>query len=624
MGLPINTWSALSIAAFVISVSIIWRRSEIRVLLANCLFSPILPPRQWWIYGGTAIVFTYGYLVTLSFYYPDWDHFTFWLLDAKIIFTTEQLAYKSEVQNLFTRSSFYPLHAALVYFFSGEQVEQYASVITVTYALLATYLIITSISTLRFIAQYCACLLLLILTLHFAITAALFNFYGEVVSSFYLLLFIYILFLRPQNEGEFRLRFVLLIGVALIFFLIKDEHAYYLYILGTLWVLYDGYINSTDRRNYTKKPCLACALSTLLVLMFLATKVYYNRYINPIPYSVYVADSVTDLIRGLILKDFSVLFAPSLLIMLSISSKHFASKKWLQFAVYAGLILTSIFILTSLLRTLHFSSYSLSYTLNLFYYLYDNLQGISQFAGMSFILACLAMAFNRKPLGKIELLLIAIPLLTSLPIINFIVSQSSLQSNSLLRYVTIAFYLMPVLVALSLERLQYFKGLSIAVAIMLSFGFYFVAHEYFKGLSTYYGVGISTIHDGRYESFKWQQGFSKISKRIQKVIKEKKLIVCSMRDISGVCTNGDIPGIYYRYYLSQNSVGGQFFGERLESLISRTAADYIFIPNMSTEIALSLKVHYAPDGVLYRVDKSRNHLFREPIIIRQNKLKKPS
>ena len=79
------------------------------------------------------VIFLVFVQITTERYFPNWDNFTYWAIDAKFIFENHNLNGRNldVLQNFYL--PFYPLQLSYVYFLYEEVVEQYSSLITLLY-----------------------------------------------------------------------------------------------------------------------------------------------------------------------------------------------------------------------------------------------------------------------------------------------------------------------------------------------------------------------------------------------------------------------------------------------------------------------------------------------------------
>jgi hypothetical protein len=199
--------------------------------------------------------------------------------------------------------------------------------------------------------------------------------------------------------------------------------------------------------------------------------------------------------------------------------------------------------------------------------------------GFFIVQICLARRVDIKD----ALILVLIPVLMSLPIFNYASTQSRLTSNSLLRYITIVFFLVPLAASrVGASKIKTTRWLRVCLLAAAAWGAAYSVKRTWTALSSYQLRG-NAVHDGSYESTWTQRGYIDHSRQVRKIVQPGTVAVCAIIGATGRCSNGDIPGIFYRYYLSDLAVGGQIFGEDVFSVLSRTKADYLFVINPSLD-----------------------------------------
>lgn len=566
----------------------------------------ITPKGMWWEVGLCAFFMGFTILMCIKHFFPSWDNFTFWLLEAKVIFENGHLIRDSAVQDLFYRSSFYPLHAVIMYLLAGRLVEQYASLITAAYFGASMFLCLLAIRHSSLPVRIFSLGALSAAVTVFSVQGLPFNSYGDVPSAFYVTLFVYLLlFVSPSNPSLLPRRMSIMSMVLTLLLLMKDEHSYYVYILMVAWILHDVWtfkgisIQALTSRKGIREFSVLIGCTALIF----AIKLAYNRFIHPIPNSPFTGDPFI-VTKYVVLSELTVIYAPTCLMLFAILSNRIAiSVKTSWIIGILGSLVVGALAVKMVVTTVGSLQLSNAYNSVLFQYLYDNNKTICWLTLGLYLLSTLAVVINRQVSLKGMLSLVLILLLVSLPIFNYMIYQNSLTSNSLRRYVTIVFFLIPFAAALTLGvekklgrlSMAFFSGIS-----LLTLGY--ALHETWNMMSNY-PLRRVPVHHGGYDDTWTQRGWIETSNNVKKVVGNGTVAVCAIQESSGRCSNADIPGIYIRYYLSDKAVGGQIFGEDIFAVLSRTKANFLFVLNGSQQVSAYLGASDAsPSASLFKVE----------------------
>lgn len=566
----------------------------------------IIPKGMWWEFGLYALFMGFTIFMCIKHFFPSWDNFTFWLLEAKVIFETGYLIRDSNVQDLFYRSSFYPLHAVIMYLLAGRLVEQYASLITAAYFGASMFLCLLAIRQSSLPVRIFSLGALSAAVTVFSVQGLPFNSYGDVTSAFYVTLFVYLLlFVSPSSPSLFPRRMSMMSMVLTLLLLMKDEHSYYVYILMVAWIMHDVWtfrgssIQALILRNGIREFSVLIGCTSLIF----ATKLVYNRFVHPIPNSPFTGDLVT-VTKYVALSELTVIYAPICLMLFAILSKRLTISmmtSWLLWII--GSVVVGALAIKIVVTTVGSLQLSNAYNSVLFQYLYDNNQTICWLTLGLYVVSTLGIVFKRQVSLKGVLSLALIPLLVSLPIFNYIIYQSSLTSNSLRRYITVVFFLIPFAAALTIGIQRKLGRFSMAIVGGLSLlTLAYPLRETWNMMSSY-PLRRVPVHHGGYDDTWTQRGWIDTSNNVKKFIGDGTIAVCAIQEISGRCSNADIPGIYLRYYLSDKAVGGQIFGEDVFAVLSRTKANFLFVLNGSPQVSAYLGASGAtPSASLFKVE----------------------
>jgi hypothetical protein len=209
-------------------------------------------------------------LVNRSYYFPAWDHFTYWLVDAKEIFITGYLRADGRISNMFSNSSYYPIHATYIADWWGFPVEQTSSCFTILYAALASFLVLCAAESARKTNVFLVAIVLL--AINYSIFGYLVTFYAETANAFFITLFFVSLLAKIESD-EYQGKIALLVAALFGLSLVKSTNIYYVVLCLIFWVWFDwGRI-----KTFMTRPCLSIKGSALIAVVFLAilARCYY-------------------------------------------------------------------------------------------------------------------------------------------------------------------------------------------------------------------------------------------------------------------------------------------------------------------------------------------------------------
>jgi len=457
-------------------------------------------------------------------YTPAWDHFTYWLIDAKQIFETGHLRRDTRLTNVFPYSSYHPLQAVFLYLWYGDILEQTSSLINFLYAALASVLAYGAIRTTgwKTIAVGIA-----ILIVNFSLVGQLCSFYADISTVFFFTLFFFLLvnvhFASDLNALRSRFWWLAVILMALP--LIKSTNLFYIPCLLLMWIFHDLKEKRTKLvlQSLTTLDNVVCLIAVAGVL---TGRLYYTTYVllgdiepqNLTPSSMYILDLEGHFIYGAQLFDF---------------------------------ILTEYSLLSAAL-----------------------------------LITC-GILLNSHHLSKRQTILaISLFLFPAINVAHYLIGQFSLQSRSLLRYMTTTYFLLPMVVSgmtLSFPATTKWSGrvkeacfgvLAFLLVVLIG-GSLWVTFPY----------AFQPAHSGKYADFKFLRESALIAQRVAKRIKGADLLLATDVDDHYV-SNRDLPSIQYRYFLSNNSVGGlysigkEYFAEFLFKLKPR----FVLIQSFNDEL----------------------------------------
>jgi len=231
-----------------------------------------------YLFFGVFLILTFILtLENLTDWYPRWDMFTYWALDAKYIFNFNKL--QMGELDVFWRfrqeSSFITIIYSLIYDFYGRVLEVFASWINVFINLIAM-LLVYNLSYKRSAFQK-----LLIVSASVVIsytaddTAFMYSLYGDIISAFLLLVFVIILTAdykyRSKNYG---FRFLLLLIISFTFYLVKSKFLFLTISLPLVVIIYDLKYLIKEWKRIIQTPTFIFSL--LILFLFWGSYINFN------------------------------------------------------------------------------------------------------------------------------------------------------------------------------------------------------------------------------------------------------------------------------------------------------------------------------------------------------------
>lgn len=493
-------------------------------------------------FDGVNIVDYFFYLVIFIFtailtlqnmtnYYPRWDVFTYWGLDAKYIFNFNQLhGMDLDVFWFFKKeSSFLTILFSLVYDLYGSIVEQFASWINVFLWLVASFLVY-NLSINKSVFQK-----LLILTAIIVVgftaddTAFMYSLYGDVASAFLFVVFVLLLTADyeydPKNYGT---RFLLLLLIPLAFYLVKSRFLFLTIGLPFVVLIYDFRFIRNKWASIVRTPSFIVGLLSLLVLggMF-------------IRYQMTTMESRT--------------------FTTGVSAFFYANKFSL-------------------------GSY-LSYTKQLLFKLFN----FSRYVTVLWSISMISIIFVRAPFKNKKF--IYSYLFTIFGFLIFIMAyinkQVSLTSGSLIRYTSLVMFLIPAIFAYPIYRIpamlqgntqkdQDISTLRIILICVLTFVVVFLFnHKLIKVAPKNVDFDFVT---GSFISTMSKQ--YKLARKTMSIAEEDaRILITDDYFPENIAMNQNQAAIFVRYFLMENSVGGQYRTtvDHLIPYAEQFQADYILL-----------------------------------------------
>lgn len=445
--------------------------------------------------GGVFLAFT-ALLTLINFYRIEihWDAFTFWGLDGKYIFAHHQLrdqAFHTDVI-LFRYTSFHPLFHTLIYDLYGAVVEQFAAWVNVFFNLLAMGLIYVHVPRRNAVEKLWMAAMILIISYTAISVVYVFSLNADVLVA--LLLLIFFLILTENKPGSIQTywqRAFLLGLLAMSFFFIKSPLLMFSLILMGVWFLYDFPYLRAHWQSLLRAQSVVAALLAVAGLWIMR--------------AVYFANIGGETVLEKTVSSYSVKVQAS---------------NWETFSAYAlelaRYLLQSSPYLLAIWCLAAVSIFFVKARSKPFWYRY-----------------VFALAFFMIPVGQ------------------YLLRQTSLQSESLPRYSAMVMYLFPLILgALQVTETKAGKWASYA-GFGLLVGFVFLKLMWPMPLTEPFAFSSGT----------YQTELSKYQRYSQEVIQQAGAdaqILIVDDQIPNMVTNRDLPALFLRYYMIDNSVGAQF------------------------------------------------------------------
>ena len=485
------------------------------------------------------------HLTLLNFYQinPKWDAFTFWGLDAKYLFQYNHLRDAAlDVFNMFRYTSYYPIYYSIIYHIYGAIVEQYASWINVFINFLAMMLIYNRILH-KGLLQKIMIVALLLITAFGAIDAAnMFTMYAELISSFSMLVFVLIL----TGEAELSLetygkRMLLLLLAALSLYFIKSPNLMLTIALIALWIVYDIKFLAAHWRNLIRRADVVVS-SAIFFTLYLMRAFYFATILRigadtPITDIFFENPFALDTLFAYI-KDLTSWFA---------KQNPYLLGCWLL-----GFVSIILIIVLKKLSKRYLFIYLVSISIFLFYFSY------------------------------------------------YILYQYDFPNGSIIRYTSIVMYLIPLMFCM-LDIMPPVSNCGFPLnqksAIYDQEGYIVIV---FPKKISYMVIGCLSILSllflirtvsrmPLYQSFKISPGsydfvmkeYSTFAKKVLDITGvNSKILIADDNHETGMADNRNSPAIYIRYYMMDNSAGGQYVDVPMPTLYSyalENHADYILL-----------------------------------------------
>ncbi len=191
-------------------------------------------------YTGLTLFIGLCILTVLNYYYFEYDNFSYWVTDSKIIYLTKYLRTTPDIINSVNYTSFYPLQSVFLFELFNDLKEQYAAFVTILYTAFSSFFVYSLCKSGQNTARFLTGTTLIIILTTFVYNEHLmFTSYAETFVSATILFFTYTL-LQPITANQIPKKLLLVIILAFILFFTKYLNFYYSLVLTIIWVLIDS------------------------------------------------------------------------------------------------------------------------------------------------------------------------------------------------------------------------------------------------------------------------------------------------------------------------------------------------------------------------------------------------
>lgn len=468
----------------------------------------------------------------MELFTPAWDSFTFWALDSKYIFEHEKLRDGSFLLLANNYLSFYTIQINYVYLLYGKIVEQSASLLSLIYTfigitLVSSYVIDIKRSAVKKSLLYLS--LVAAIYTSFVVHYVLISLYADLFLSVVLLIFVLVLFLKKPSIENYWKRVIVLLFLALTLYLTKTHYLVMGIFLFFSFLVYDFKFIIDNRRQLLKKPLILLSLG-VTVLFLLVIRKYALSLTNEGAFVEGVARQIK--IDGYIFVGLKEVI------------KQLLSRAPL-------------------------------FSLTLFMYLVLSL-------------------FIKKGLDKYDIRkMIFLFILIAMPVSMYVLKILNIVDLSMLRYIGLSFFVIPILFLDSLPESEIdVKWQKFLVVFVITVVPFLVLFQIAKETSFDFNF---LPHGGSYKDFTYKYKeidmdkhfnpmieFSDISQKVLEIIPGDATIMVldlvNSNDQNQIA-NTFLSGLYLRYYLSNNNLGGPYAcsPENCFEFFHNMQPDYILI-----------------------------------------------
>ena len=437
-------------------------------------------------------------LVNFSHRNIGWDTFTFWGIDAKYIFENDSLRDATfNVTQKFHYTSLFPVLYAIVYDFFGYVVEQFATWMNIFILAIAAFQVYFMLDGRSVTAKLLGTALIMATIVGASIEniARIFNFYSDIYCAFLLLQFaLYLVQTPPALKKAYGLRLFLIVLPLVALGFVKDGLFQISLIMFIIFLVHDLPIFKKGVREVVASRSFIISIGAILLLFLLR-----GNYFTSVQKIVSAIDTVVPTLE---------------LFSFDKAIKNLGSI--IRFFVTISPVMSGIWL-------------------------------------FQVILAIYAM--TKKRLARSGYFLFAIGLLGFLYFVaGFVIKLIEIESRSLARYTTLVMFVVPLVIAfIDLEtRSKAIRKVAQIFALLIMLASSLVS---LNGIADHLPFYLSP---GAYKETDLKEQFEVSNKVLQITGSDARVLIVQENTAESLLTNMAEPGIYYRYYLMNNSVGGQF------------------------------------------------------------------
>lgn len=461
-------------------------------------------------YGGFVFFAVYSVFIILNYYFLEYDNFSFWVTDAKIIYLTQFFRTTPEIINSVNYTSFYPLHEVYLFNLMGDLKEQYAAFVSIIFPTFITLFIYSQNQIRNYGTKLLLTASLFLVNCSFVYNqTTLFTSYADTMSAS-LFAFITILILKPVDRSNLFKKISVVLLLIYAFAQIKYFFFYYAIFLSIslIYVEWENLRAIFNERNF-KQHLTTFGLLFLGLAILESIKYYYFHVIWPF----YELKSIDYLVQPL-----STLNA------------------------YSSLGFLGDYVSTAI--NIFFNKFN---WLLLFFLL-----------GLIYPFTVKDFKFTKATV-TLTILNILIPLSVFL---MYTKNQRDLTNMSIIRYISLSLFLIPLLASAYPIRIYALKNKGLLSAII---GTLIVISTFFF-LSTRNPID-GTFHTGRYKDSSEMSGYSQMADYVLDVIPQNENVVV-VNNFSGYgnnelpdapkdyITNIDFDSRFLKYFLfDRNQIG---------------------------------------------------------------------
>lgn len=468
------------------------------------------------------IIFLFFVQITTEWFFPNWDNFTYWAVDAKYIYQNHTLDGKSLdlLQKFYL--PFYPLQLSFVYFLYGEIVEQYSALLTLLYAYSSLLFLYSNILGKRKTAVVKNLLYFLSFSGFFSFFLSLNTLvtqYAEVFCSVIILLFGVVTFSKSKTRKDFFLKSAMVLFLSTSLYFTKLAYA---------------------------------PISLLLIIIFFC----YNF------------SSLRDIYK-IIGKKGRIAFFIALIVILVIGTSFMNDSdflynilKYVKYVPESGIFTRE--------RFLYFKDI-LKYLLNV----------IPEFILVSLILFSGFLFKSERKKGQASKKILVVLALCSLPLILYFFVMQDTYNSSLLRYMSLVFFLVPYLF---IEISNYEERRNLVIELIVTIVFLLLSFSMIFEKAIEFGFNWDYLpNSGRYIDSDLIKVPYEISNKISEYIEKDSTIMFVSKTFYDQIGNVFPPSLYIRYFFLEESLGGQYSvpAQYWFGYLEKFNPEYVFVSDYS-------------------------------------------